>query len=268
MANTLTTIMASYKLKVKDVFVYRGMMVLWILGWVLSFMSMVYLWRAAEMRGESLAGFDQNQIITYYFIGILVWAFCGWYAFWWVAQAIKDGSIVRYITRPMSFHWHTFAGEFAWHTVNSGIYLIFLVVIYFLTQEWLVINTTFSQLALFILAMVLAALVTFEFNMFMSTAAFWIINFEGLGALYWMVMTLFGGHIVPLSFYPSFWQSAVKLLPFRYMYSFPIEIFLSRISGWPLVRSYLTAAGWIAILYFLYKIFWQKGLKEYTAFGQ
>jgi len=64
MSGTINTIKASYKLKVKDVFVYRGMMILWMLGWVFSFLSMFFLWRSAVITSD-LAGYSLKELITY-----------------------------------------------------------------------------------------------------------------------------------------------------------------------------------------------------------
>jgi len=267
MAKTIKTISAFFKAETKKTLAYRGMVFLWILGWIASFITMVFLWRSAETQG-TLAGFNQNQIVTYYFIGILVWAVCSWWPFWAISEEIKDGSIVQYITKPIDFHWCRLGSEIGWHTINTLFYLIFFLVIFIFVKHFLVFNLSLRQLLIFVFSLAIVSLVNFEFNLLISTTAFWILNTGGIGSLYWLVMSLFGGQIVPLAFFPKWSQTIVKILPFRFMYSFPLEIYLGQQSGWPLLFSFAVGIFWVVTFYFLFKHFWQKGLKVYTAFGQ
>lgn len=259
---------AYFKVTAKNTLVYRGMLFLWIIGWLLSFLTMVFLWLSAEIKGSDLAGFSQNQIVTYYFLGLLVWSVSGWYAFSWVAKEIKDGTIVNFLTKPINYFWRIFASELSWHVVNTIFYLFFLVIIYFLTRNYLVLQIKLERGLLFLLSLVIAALVTFEFNMVMATAAFWLTEYSGLGSMFWFLYNLFGGQIIPLAFFPGWSQLLVKLLPFRFMYSFPIEIYLGKLIGWELIWSFTAGIFWIVSLHKLYKFLWLRGLKKYTAFGQ
>ncbi|EKD62721.1 MAG: hypothetical protein ACD_52C00080G0004, partial [uncultured bacterium] len=47
MASTLQTIGAYVRVVTKNTLVYRGMVVVWMFGWLLAFLTMVFLWRAA-----------------------------------------------------------------------------------------------------------------------------------------------------------------------------------------------------------------------------
>jgi len=267
MAKTLKTIGAFFKVAAKNTFVYRGMALLWMLGWIASFITMLFLWQTASING-TIAGFTRNQIVTYYFVGLLVWAVCGWFPFREISHSIKDGTIINLITKPVDFHNSRIGTELGWHTINVLLYLLCFSVIFIFVKNFLLFDLTFWRLLVFILSLVVTALVTFEFNLWMSTVAFWIINSGGVGSLYWLVMSLFGGQIVPLAFFPKWSQTIVRLLPFRFMYSFPLEIYLGQQNGWPLLFSFAVGIFWAVAFYFLFKHFWQKGLRVYTAFGQ
>lgn len=267
MAGTIKTITAFFKIGTKNTFVYRGMMFLWMLGWIASFITMVFLWQSAEISGN-IAGFSKNQIVTYYFIGLLVWAICGWFPFDQIIESIKDGTIINIITKPIDFHWHHFGMQMGWHTINTLVYLFFCLVIFIFIKNFIVFDLKFWQIVLFVLSLGVNTLVTFEFNLLLSTSAFWIINARGIGSFFWLVLSLFGGQIVPLAFFPKWSQGIVRILPFRFMYSFPIEIYLNQNSSRELLFSFAVGIFWIIVLYFLFKYFWQKGLKVYTSFGQ
>jgi ABC-2 type transport system permease protein len=267
MSSPLKTLSAYYKAKTKETFVYRGMILLWMTSWLISFLVMLFLWQSADISG-SMAGFTKNQLITYYFIGILVWAVCGWYPFSFIIGLIKEGTLVQYITKPMSFYWSLLGGELAWHTVSTALYLIFISLIYIFVRQYLFFDLTLVRFILFILSMAVASLVTFEFNIALSNVAFWVINAWGFGSAYWAAMSLLGGHMIPLAFFPSSVKTVVYLLPFRFMYSFPLEIYLNQLSGLSLLWSFLVGLFWIIFLHLVYRYFWRKGIKIYTAFGQ
>ncbi len=260
-------IAAFYQINVKNTFTYRAPLVIWMLGWLISFMTMVFVWQSAQAKG-SLAGFSGNQIITYYFVGLLVWAVCGWHPFWWIAESIRNGDIVVNIFRPVDFHLSQIGNELGWHTVNTGIFLFFLGAIYFLVKDQIILDLSLVKVITFIFSLGITALVTFEFNMAMATAAFWLINAAGLGSFYWMAMSLFGGQIVPLAFFPKWLLGLVRLLPFRFMYSFPLEIYLGKLTGYQLAQSFLIGIFWIFFLHAIFRYFWNKGLKRYNPVGQ
>lgn len=258
---------AHYRMKVKDTFVYRGMVVLWLIVWVLSFITMVYLWQSSQASG-TIAGFTKTQLITYYYLGIFVWSVCGWYPFYWLGEIIRNGDLVQFITKPVNFYWFLFGGELAWHTISTLVFLVFFVLSYVFVKDYIGFHLNISQTIFFGLSLVVTAIINLEFNIALANAAFWIINYQGLGAIYWFLMTLLGGHLVPLAFFPAKMRLVANVLPFRFMFSFPAEIYLQQLSGLNLAFSFGIGIFWIVILHLIYRYFWQKGLKTYTGAGQ
>ncbi len=268
MIRTLKIIAAFFKVEAKNTFIYRGMLILWLLGWLLSFITMIFLWRSAQVSGGSLAGFTGSQIVTYYFIGMLVWQVCGWFTYDVAARHIQDGGVINFIVKPISFHWYRFGAELAWHVVNVGLFLGVMLGLFAVFHQYLVLSVSLNRLGLFALALIIACLVTFEFNLWMATSAFWLTRAAGLGSLYWLLLTLLGGEMVPLAFFPEKWQLVVNYLPFRFMYAFPIELYLGKLSFEETLISFCLGVVWIGVFAGLFRFFWQKGLKVYTGFGQ
>ncbi len=266
MLKTLRLVAAFFQVEAKNTFVYRGMMLLWMIGWILSFLTMLFLWQAADVSGP-IAGYDQKQLITYYFLGMFVWMVSGWYTFEVAAEKIHDGSIINLILKPVNFHWYRFGAELAWHTVNTFIYLLFFAMIIFFVKDLLYFDFAFGKMLAFIFSLVIAALATFESNMLLSMAAFWLTQYWGLGSLYWLLFSLFGGSMLPLAFFPEIVQPLIKVLPFRFMYSLPIEIYLNKINSLELLITFVIGIGWIVLFYLLYLWAWNKGLKVFTGVG-
>lgn len=261
------TIRIFFKISAKEVLTYRGTMLLWMFSWFMSFITMSFLWRSAQASG-SIAGYSVNQLITYYFIGILIWSICGWYVFNNIIREIKDGSIINFIIKPISFHWYHFSAELAWHTINFIFLILFFLAIFIFSKNYIVLNFDPLSLILFVFSLGIGCFITFEFNMLLGMAAFWLVNANGLGSFYWFIMSLLGGMLLPINFFPEHFRNIINLLPFRFMYAFPIEIYLKQISPKTILVSFAVAIFWILIIYKIYKIAWQKGIKIYTGYGQ
>jgi ABC-2 type transport system permease protein len=261
--NRLQTVVAFFKLKTKETFTYRGSVLLWITGWLLSFMTAVFLWRSASFKNIT-EGFTLNQIITYYFLGLFVWATCWWCAFYYVNSLIKDGDLLNFILKPFNFHWFIFAGELAWHVVNILIFITLFVFIFLIIKDFLIINLSLVTILLFIASLGLGCLVVLEFNLVFGMFAFWVTDADGLGDLMWLAMNLLGGQVAPLAFFPNFLQRVLKLLPFRFMYSFPLEIYLQLLNPYEVITSFMVGLFWVFCFHFTFRFLWQKGLKVYV----
>ena len=107
---------------------------------------------------------------------------------------------------------------------------------------------------------------------------FWFVlqYFTGLMAFYleetWIfrvliqvVVAFLSGLVMPLEFFPQWFQEIVFYTPFPYLSYYPVKIFMGEIAfSW----SYLgILCLWILPVILINKIIWNKGLKNYTAAG-
>ena len=73
----------------------------------------------------------------------------------------------------------------------------------------------------------------------------------------------FSGAFIPLSLFPKWLKGITDILPFRYLYSFPIEIILSRKENISLTNGFFSLLIWdvimVGIVYFILKlIYWDR----------
>jgi ABC-2 type transport system permease protein len=76
------------------------------------------------------------------------------------------------------------------------------------------------------------------------------------------------GALFPMDVLPHVIQSFVMSLPFPYLIYFPIQVYLGKITGIPLVYGILTSLFWVIALGFLMKYIWARGLKAYESIGR
>ncbi len=259
---------AFYKVGLQETLTYRGPMVIWLLGNIISLVMMVALWLAVDTTG-TIGSYTKNELITYYILSLGFQWLIGWYPFTWVKEEIKSGEIVgAALLKPSSYYLRGFMREAAWHSISVFLGLISAFVFYLIFQGNFVLPAGPSSLLLLVPALILAIFVVYSANLCVGLVAFWFTQVDALGDVFWAILGIFGGFLVPLTFMPQSFQLLVKIAPFRYMFSFPMEIYFQKISTMETLSGFLIASVWVAIFVYLYKVLWQRGSRAYTAWGQ
>jgi ABC-2 type transport system permease protein len=60
---------------------------------------------------------------------------------------------------------------------------------------------------------------------------------------------------------------AATILPFRWMVSFPVELFLGQLTPIEAAEGILAQVLWVGIAFVLLRIVWQAGVRVYSAVG-
>jgi ABC-2 type transport system permease protein len=97
--------------------------------------------------------------------------------------------------------------------------------------------------------------------------AFWADNVWSLTVAQRITTSLLGGAMVPLSAFPGWAEGALRALPFQYLYAFPAEAFLGRVSFAAWVEGMLVCAAWCAGLALCGRVVWARGRLRYTGVG-
>lgn len=247
---------------------YRGPLVLWALMSLISLTTIVAVWLSSS-SGNEIAGYTKNQLITYAIIGVVISGLITFNPFGGVKQKIKDGSFATIVMlKPYSFFTERLVWELTWKSVAAFFNLTVAVVFSFFLFDRLDFSTFALHPFLFFWSLSGAALLQFSFTMCLALIAFWFTEIESLNSLKWIALSILGGSSLPITFIPDVFQTVIKILPFRYMYSLPLEIILNKISADEMHVSLLIQLAWIFIFVILYKLIFSRGVKKYVSVGQ
>jgi ABC-2 type transport system permease protein len=97
--------------------------------------------------------------------------------------------------------------------------------------------------------------------------AFWLTETDALHSLLWAGLFIGGGQGIPLSFFSASVRGVLEMLPFAYIFSFPLEIFSGKLSVEEMIFGILKQLAWILLLALLYKFLWKRGTRAYQSFG-
>jgi ABC-2 type transport system permease protein len=191
--------------------------------------------------------YDQADAVTYVWLaqGMLMTVYIwGWFE---VALRIGSGDIATDMYRPVDFQLYWLAqdlGRGAYHAVFRGIppfvvgALAFDVLLPGAASTWL----------LFLLSVALAVTVSFAFRFLFNLAAFWLLDYRGVGVLAMVASTFFSGMIIPIVFFPDWLRTLAWALPFASMVQAPIEVFLGKATGVELAGLLGLQAFWALAL--------------------
>jgi ABC-2 type transport system permease protein len=100
----------------------------------------------------------------------------------------------------------------------------------------------------FAVSLVLAVAASFGFRFLVNLAAFWLLDYRGVGVLAMVATTFFSGMIIPIAFFPGWLETLAWALPFAAMVQAPIEVFLGHARGLELLGLLGLQAFWAVVL--------------------
>jgi ABC-2 type transport system permease protein len=101
---------------------------------------------------------------------------------------------------------------------------------------------------MFLVSVVLAVIVSFAVRFILNLAAFWLLDYRGVGALASAIWTFLSGFVVPLAFFPPVLKAVARALPFAGFVQYPVEVFLEQHQGADLAALLLLQLGWAVAL--------------------
>ncbi len=242
-------------------------MIVWAIGSLVSLIAIIAVWFAAT-GGKTFGGYTRNELISYYILALILQWGTSWMPFYWLKDEIKDGSIVgNTLVKPISLFGRAFSAEAGWHSISTPIGVFIGVLVLVFLHDYFVLPIGGMHLILIGIAVLESLLIVFSFSLCMGMLAFWLTNINTVDGIYWSLRFIIGGQVIPISFLTGFLLTAAIILPFRYMVSFPLEIYFNKLTSSELLLGFGISTFWCVFLFITYRILLAKGVRAYTAFG-
>lgn len=246
--------------------VYRLKLVVWILSGLVEPLVWSILWFVTATQSDQV-GMTGPEILTYYLLIALVSRLTQSWTFDDLRREIVGGEYNKYLIWPKGVTGFRVGADLA----NKAITVIILLPFWSIWMFILIRNGMFvlapTSIPLFILALILAMAIRFYLDMILAHVVLWTEQVNGLAVIYHAIDRLFGGVVVPLMVLPVWAYTVTKLLPFRYIYSFPVEVFQGIVPMSEIVQGFAIGLGWLVIEFVVYQLVIKHGLKRYEAAG-
>lgn len=202
-------------------------------------------------------------ITRYYAFLIIVQVVTASYENYIFSIRIYDGSIVDDLLAPHPTVLIPIANSLAMRAwqILFGFPLI-AVVIVSAQPQW-----SLNDVMLGILAMILAAVLSFLFSYAVALLGFWTERVHGLDSFSNALLFFFGGASAPVSVFPHDLEIVANVLPFRSMLGFPAELASGSQDASDVQIGFIIQALWIAVFVALCWLLWKHGVRRYTSVG-
>jgi ABC-2 type transport system permease protein len=240
-----------------------------LLGTLAQFALVYFLWSAIMGDSTDLkAGYSFDGIVFYYVLMILLGKLVGTsYNQGDVASDIYEGSLSRYLLFPTSYFAFKFAqrlGSLTPALVQLAVLgLTYLLILPFPEE----VQVSPSSVLMGTISLFVACLLFYLLSWLLQLVAFWADNVWSLVVMMLFVGRLLGGALIPLSMFPEWSQNYLSLLPFRYVYGFPVETIMGRVEPSAWIQGVGISLVWIAITSTLSHLVWKRGMLVYSGVG-
>jgi ABC-2 type transport system permease protein len=261
---TLRALPTMLRVGLADAVAYRAEFLVWLLSTNMP-LVMLALWSAVARDGP-VGRFSQAGFAAYYLAALVVRLLTGAWVVWELNFEIRQGTLAFRLLRPVHPLVAYAAENVAAMPVRLAVSLpVALVALWLVGGEHVTHDPV--QLAIFPVAVLGAWLITYLAMAAVGTLAF---HFESATSLFDVWLGLFGvfsGYLVPLDLYPAWVGRVARVLPFRYMLAFPVELVTGTLARGEALRQLAAQWAFVALLLAVAAGMWRLGMRRFSAAG-
>ena len=260
-----------FSIEARKLMSYRGDF--WITA-VVSFVAQLdvawFLWDAIYTTSAEteIGGYGFDAMVLYYVLVILVGRLVRAQSLETdIAQDIYDGALARYLVFPTDYVGFKYAQHLG-NIVPSVVQLVLFTGLYALILPLPAdVAITPLSIAMACVSVAVANLLFYSLTVPFQLVAFWADNVWSLGVMLRFVTGFLGGMMVPLSLFPEWSQRALEVLPFQYLFYFPVVTALGKVTPQEWMIGVGISLLWWVVVVGLSKLVWRRGMLAYTGVG-
>jgi ABC-2 type transport system permease protein len=237
---------------------YKAEKILWTVINIGGVIPIISLWLVLGQTGV-ISPQTSHYLSAYYLVTIVISRLTGSDLEEWLIDDIKDGTISRDIIRPYPFFLNLFARDLVWRM--SYIFYIspLIILLFFIATPVKILYLFLFILAIYFQRALIAMIIAFT--------AFWIDQSSALTHLKWMLGSLLSGSLLPLAFFPQWFQNIARWTPFWGWAYFPAQVVLNQASTQEIFFGVSSLVVWAAVILFIAKHTWEKGIVRFSSVG-
>lgn len=231
-----------------------------------SLVASLFLWNVLFREKSVISGYTRDDMIVYLMIVFLMQATLGYATEWDIAGAVLDGSIIMDLIKPINFQIRCLSQTMGASAVEGTVAAL-------AAAAAAVCLGNLSEYAepkrciLLLASLVLAFLAKFCISYLAGLCCFFTNNGYGVIYMRQVITDIFSGALLPLSFYPEWFEKIAKVLPFQSIMYTPTQIFLGRIEGKEAVNLLLLQLVWVIVLWVFGHFFFRFAIRKVTIQG-
>lgn len=225
------------------------------------------IWLAIGNYSKEGYGYTIREMISYYFIIMIVTTIIKCEITWQICDEIKNGGLSKYLMKPCSYLSYHFFCDLPKRLAFIVCGFFPILVLYLCIQDWLAISLSVETAVLFVLSMFIGYIINFFIYYILGILSFYFSEVNGIVGAYTVVVSILSGKVFSLSLLPGGIRELLMVTPFQYVGYVPVTVMQNRYSNTELLQVLGIGIVWIIVLYGISKLIWHNGLNKYSAYG-
>jgi len=259
---------ATLKTSMQSVIAYRGGAVIWALVQLLELIFLLLIYNVLFSGRSELGGFTKTTMIAYFLMVNILNKLVMWFPVYKIEHDIRKGDLSNFLLKPYSYKLYVFFHECAYRIQYFIISIPFIVIFFWYIKNSFTISLGFRENILFLIYLIIGMSIFYLLSQLFGFVAFWFTRVLDFQNLFFVFVNILGGRSIPIHLLSGKLLGIAKILPTRYIFSMPLEIFFRRTSTNEAIKYLPLALLWVVALYVLGRIVWRKGIRKYEAYGQ
>ncbi len=225
-----------------------------------------FIWKAIFAHGSHIEGFDFSQILTYIAVGWIIRSFYYNNIDQDMAQQVMEGKLAMDLIKPVNTQAMYVAQALGESVFRLGLLTVptaaALLLVYPLRRP-----ASLLHFLSFLVSVVLSFFIVAGINFAVGTLAIRLKSILGLLRAKYFLLELFSGLLLPISFFPHFFQTALSAMPFQYISYVPVLLYLGKIKGSGIAIALGLQLFWVAAMLALGDLMWRWSSRKITIQG-
>lgn len=259
-----------FLLHFQDVFQNRGRSFIYFIMGFLNPALQLLFWSGAIANDSGVGSYwSFNEMASYYLLITVATSFLVVHIEQDIAFLdIKEGRLSKFLLHPFSYFIAKFMEEFPWRIIQGMFGLAAFMMVTFITRIPFPFVSNPSQIFVVSIICLLALSISYTLKMVLGLFALWTTDFWGILSIEEVVFLIFGGFVMPLTYYPVLLEQLSYFLPLAYIVYFPVIGIQGKLSMLDMYQTIIIQLIWVLLLYGLYRLLWYIGVRKYTGVGQ
>lgn len=233
----------------------------------IPFATNLLIWIAVYNSTGNGFGYSLKELITYYFIILIVNNLIVNKVQGEVASDIKQGTLNKYLLKPLSYMGYYFFKDLPNRIIYIVVGLLPITILGLLLNKYIVFSINLKTFLFFVFSLFIGYIINFLLSFLISECSFYFSEVTSFFPPINVLKDIISGRVFPLNIIPKSLYQVLLFTPFQFTGYFQVMIILNRYSESEIIQTLFLGLVWIVALYLLCKLLWRRGLNKYSAFG-
>jgi len=228
----------------------------------------VVLWAALLQSKSEIGGFNLASIVTYYMLVEIIDIIYTQTPARILSRDVQTGDLNNFLTKPLNYWKYLLSYTTGQQLASSSLSILTVVAVFVLFPNFVTFPKELLYLLGFFVFLTCAFLISHQILFTIGTLSFYVSEIAHIRQGTNQLMGLLGGRWIPLSFFPPVIANFLGLLPFSFLFNFPIKVFQYQVSIPQMTTAILVETTWLGIFLFIGNFLWKRGIRKYEAYGR